>query len=313
MISTPMLNLQLLPIGGANPEDVLIEADGSLLTGVMDGRILRRAAQGGAVTEVANTGGRPLGLELMPDGRLLVCDSKKGLLAVTLTSGAIETLVPVGGEEGLFFCNNASIAQDGRIFFSDSSQRYAEEASTRDIIENIPTGRLLCRHVDGRVEVLMDDLQFANGVVVAPDQSFVLVAETGRACIRRLWLRGEAAGQRDYFATNLPGLPDNLSLGSDGLIWLALVSPMTPDLQRLLSSPRWFKFIFVRLPEKLRPKSPLCCHVMAFDTDGRCIHNLTGDSTRIHLITGVREQDGVVFMGNINSSAIARFTLPSAE
>ncbi len=82
-MSTPMLNLQLVPVGAANPEDVLIEPDGSLLTGVMDGRILRVAAKDGDVTEVTNTGGRPLGLELMPDGRLLVCDSKKGLLAVT--------------------------------------------------------------------------------------------------------------------------------------------------------------------------------------------------------------------------------------
>lgn len=311
-MSTPMLNLQLLPVGGANPEDVLIEADGSLLTGVMDGRILRIAPKDGKVTEVANTGGRPLGLELMPDGRLLVCDSKKGLLAVTLTSGEIEPLVAAGGEARLNFCNNAAIAQDERIFFSDSSQRYTEEASTRDIIEHMPTGRLLCRHVDGRVEVLMDGLQFANGVLVAPDQSFVLVAETGRACIRRLWLKGTQAGQRDYFASTLPGLPDNLSLGSDGLIWLALVSPMTAKLQKLLALPRWIRFIFARIPRKLMPQSPPCCHVMAFDTDGGCIHDLTGESGRINLITGVREQNGVVFMGNINSSAIARFTLPSA-
>ena len=39
----------------------------------------------------------------------------------------------------------------------------------------------------------MDGLQFANGVVLSPDESYLLVAETGAYRITRLWLGGARA------------------------------------------------------------------------------------------------------------------------
>ena len=44
-------------------------------------------------TVVGETGGRPLGLAVARDGRLLVCDSPRGLLAMDTDSGKFETLV----------------------------------------------------------------------------------------------------------------------------------------------------------------------------------------------------------------------------
>jgi hypothetical protein len=46
---------------------------GDLVTGVDDGRILRVGTAGQHV--VADTGGRPLGIEPAPDGRLIVYDA----------------------------------------------------------------------------------------------------------------------------------------------------------------------------------------------------------------------------------------------
>ena len=56
------------------PEDVVIDADGHLYTGLGDGRILR-SPRGGPPTVVADTGGRPLGVEVDADGGLVVCDA----------------------------------------------------------------------------------------------------------------------------------------------------------------------------------------------------------------------------------------------
>ena len=47
------------------------------VTGTEDGRILRVSADGGVVELLAMTGGRPLGLELAPDGSLVVCDASR--------------------------------------------------------------------------------------------------------------------------------------------------------------------------------------------------------------------------------------------
>lgn len=306
-MSTKISNLQVVEVVGHGPEDVLPNPDGSLYTGLSDGRILHVAPDGSS-TEIADTGGRPLGLEWLADGRIVVCDTRMGLLIVDPSNGEIETLV-AHGTASLHICNNPTVAADGRIFFSDSSQRNMELEARKDIVDAIPTGRLLCWHPEGRVEVLLDDLLFANGVVVAPDQSFVLIAETGKARIHRLWLSGEKAGQRDLFTTDLVGLPDNLTIGSDGLLWVALVSPNSQLLGQMHALPKWVRFLAARLPQWMEPKQDLCCRVAAFDFDGKLVHDFEGDVEKYHFVTGVRELNGVVYMGTIESDSIAKFDL----
>jgi hypothetical protein len=65
----PLPDLRVFDVAGEGPEDVLVDAStGSVLTGVADGRVLRLRPEDGTVTVVADTGGRPLGLEWLPDG-----------------------------------------------------------------------------------------------------------------------------------------------------------------------------------------------------------------------------------------------------
>ncbi|MGB1253068.1 MAG: SMP-30/gluconolactonase/LRE family protein [Candidatus Promineifilaceae bacterium] len=308
---TSIKNLELIPIG-PHPEDVLIAPDGSVYMGLEDGRIMCMATADNAMREVANTGGRPLGLEFMLDGRLAVCDTRKGLLAVDANTGEVEVLV-AKGQSSLNVCNNCAVAADGRIFFSDSTQRFTENEAVKDIVDCIATGRLLCWHADGRVEQLIDGLLFANGVLVAPDQSFVLVAQTGRGCINRLWLTGEKAGQQDKFVVELPGLPDNLALGSDGLIWVALVTPFSDDLRRLHAAPRIVRYLVARLPQRLQPKQENYCRVASLDLTGNLINIYDGDSEHYHFVTGVREYNGTVYLGSFENDAIARFQVKETK
>lgn len=69
----------LIPLPGEGPEDVVVGPDGLIYTGLLDGRILAVGPKDGAAREVTKTDGRPLGLEATTDGRLLICDSPKGL------------------------------------------------------------------------------------------------------------------------------------------------------------------------------------------------------------------------------------------
>ena len=300
-----MKEFKLIDAGGMGPEDVVVLDDGSLVTGLADGRIVRISAE--TVTTITNTNGRPLGIEQFADGRLLVCDARRGLLAVSL-DGQVEVLV-ASGSHNLHVCNNAAIAADGRIFFSDSTQRYREDQARIDIGENIPTGRLLCRYPDGRVEVLLEKLLFANGVVLSADNSFVLVAETGSACINRLWLSGERKGKKEHFALNMPVLPDNLVLGSDGLFWLACVGENSAELTQLRRAPLFIRRIVSRLPERLIPAQAQLCRVIAFDNDGSIVHDISGDGAQFNMVTGVREHHGTLYLGTINHRTIARFAL----
>jgi hypothetical protein len=72
-------------------------------------------------------------------------------------------------------------------------------------------------------EVLIDGLHFANGVVLSPEEDFVLVAETVRSRIHRYYLKGSKKGHRDIFIDGLPGLPDNLKSDGQGGFLVPLI------------------------------------------------------------------------------------------
>lgn len=89
----------------------------------------------------------------------------------------------------------------------------------------------------GKTEQLLDRLEFANGVVLGPNDSFVLVNETGAYRITRYWLSGPKARTREVFVDNLPGLPDNLSFNGQERFWVALYAPRNSLLDGLAGYP----------------------------------------------------------------------------
>lgn len=298
-------------MGGTGPEDVAVDASGRVFTGLEDGRIVRCDGDGGDVVEVATTGGRPLGIEVLADQRLLVCDARRGLLRVDPDSGSVEELVTQVGGERMVFCNNAAVAADGTIYFSDSSRRFSIDHWKADLIEHSGTGRLLRRDPGGEVNVLLDGLQFANGVALAPDESFVAVAETGAYQVQRVALSGERAGSAEILVGNLPGFPDNISTGTDGLIWITIGSRRDAVLDRLHPLPPVLRRLAWAMPERLQPAPVPTVWVMAVDRDGTVIHDFQGAATSsFSLVTGVREVGGRVYLGSLTSPALALFDLP---
>jgi sugar lactone lactonase YvrE len=307
------MDFRVIPVPGRGAEDVLVAPggpdEGAVFTGTEDGTIHRVSADGERVAAVANTGGRPLGIEFLPDGRLLVCDARRGLLAVDPRSGVVDTLAAEVDGVPMRFCNNAAVAGDGTVYFSDSSTVHTLDAWKAEMAEVTRTGRLLRRGPDGPVDVLLDGLAFANGVALAGDGSFVAVAETALRTVVRRWLTGPRAGTTDYLAEDLPGYPDNLALGSDGLIWVAIASPHDPLVERLQHGPRWVRRQATRVPERWQPAPRRSVRVQAYTVDGGLVHDLPADDTayrtRYHMVTGVREHQGRVWLGSLHESAIA--------
>lgn len=73
--------------------------------------------------------------------------------------------------------NNADVARDGRIYFSDSSSKYGDVA--HDFLEHKPHGRLLRYDPHtAATEVLLSGLYMANGVALSQREDFVLVCES---------------------------------------------------------------------------------------------------------------------------------------
>jgi len=294
------------PVPAMGAEDVVVADNGLIYTGTGDGSVFAVRPDGSRVELVGHTGGRPLGIELLPDGRLLIADAHEGLLAMETGTGQVERLVDTVNGRRMVFCNNAAVARSGDIWFSDSSTRYTIERWKDDFVQDTRTGRLLCRRADGTVEKHLDGLAFANGVALAADESYVAVAETGARTVVRVWLTGERTGQRDYLCQDLPGYPDNIARGSDGLIWVTIASPRDPLVEAIRHrAPLSVRRLVTRIPESIQPKPKRTVRVMAFDDLGECVHDLVGDASAYHMVTGVREHDGQVWLGSLEEPAVA--------
>ena len=301
--------LTVIPVPGAGAEDVVVGTrgadEGAVFTGTEDGSIWRVSHDGRKIDEVANTGGRPLGIEIDVDGRLLVCDAHRGLVRVDTGTGALEAVADSVAGTRMAFCNNAAVASDGTIWFSDSSTKFGIEQWKDDFVQDTRTGRLLRRDPDGTVTVVDQGLRFANGVALSAAEDFVVVAETAGRTLVRHWLTGEKAGRRDLLGQDLPGYPDNIARGSDGLIWVTIATPRDPLVERLQAGPPWLRRQVTRIPEKLQPKPKRTIRVQAYDDAGTLVHDVDVKEDGFHMVTGVREHDGRVWMGSLHEPAVA--------
>ena len=305
--------LTVVDVPSHGAEDVVVAThgpdEGSVFTGTADGTIYRVSPDGDSVVEVARTAGRPLGLEIDLDGRLLVCDAHRGLLRVDTRNGGVEAVTGEVDGQPMKFCNNAAIASDGTVWFSDSSTKYGIEKWKNDFVQNTRTGRLLRLDTDGSVHVVLDGLAFANGVALSKNEDFVCVAETAARTVVRRWLTGNRAGMRDLLASNLPGYPDNIARGSDGLIWVTIASPRDPVVERLQTAPLRVRKLVTAIPDRFQPQPKQTVRVQAYDDEGRLVHDIDVDPTTqkrgYHMVTGVREHDGRVWLGSLEEAAVA--------
>jgi sugar lactone lactonase YvrE len=301
--------LTVVPVLGPGAEDVVVATsgpdEGAVFTGTADGAVLRVSHDGRRVDRVAHTGGRPLGIEMLPDGRLLVCDAHRGVLQVDPRSGSVQEVTTTLGGSRMLFCNNAAVAADGTVWFSDSSTRFGIERWKDDLVQLTRTGRLARLGTDGTTDVVLDDLAFANGVALAADESFVAVAETAARTVVRWWLTGPRAGTRDLLVGDLPGYPDNIARGSDGLVWVSIASPTDPVVERLQRAPRPLQRAVTRVPERLQPAPRRTVRAQAYDDAGRLVHDVDLPGTDYHMVTGVREHDGRLWLGSLHEPAIA--------
>ncbi|MHC3472777.1 SMP-30/gluconolactonase/LRE family protein [Streptomyces sp. 7R007] len=306
-------------LGGRGPEDVVADARGRVLTGIEDGRILRvdgLAEPSAARVEVlAETGGRPLGLELLGEDALLVCDAELGLLRVGLDDGIVRILADSVAGERLRFCSNVVALSDGSVCFTVSSRLYPLEHWIGDIVEHTGTGRLL-RLAPGSEtpEVLLEGLQFANGLAVSADESFLVVAETGACRLTRYWLTGARAGRGEPFVEDLPGMPDNIWRGApDGPIWVSLAGPRVPPLDLLHAAApavrRTAARIAVRAP--WRPTGTI--GVLAVDDQGATVHHLTRRRSGFRMVTSVCEAAGHLVLGSLWERGIALCEAPGPK
>lgn len=308
--NTRLSPVEKLSVGdGHKPEDVALDTQGRIYAGLEDGRIMQIQPDGTQPRVFANTHGRPLGMVFDRAGNLIVADAIKGLLSVS-PGGEIKVLATESDGVKFGCLNDLDIGADGTIYFTEASYKYPMSEFRNDVLEHQPNGRLMALNPQmQKPRTLLRGIYFANGVAVSPDQTFVLVAETGRYRIRRYWLKDPKEGMDDTFIDNLPGFPDGISSNGVDKFWVALVTPRQALFDKLLPHPFLRKVVF-RLPKALQPAPERYSFVLALDSQGRVIDNLqNGSSDCFAQIANVVERNGSLYFGSIGEDTVGRLRL----
>ncbi len=282
------IELVALPDDDTGPEDIAVMPDGTAYTTAMSGALYR--IDGDTPVKVDDLGGRPLGVKAGPDGALYLADSFRGLMRWT-GPGSLELLASEVDGSPVVYANQLDVAQDGTVYFSNSSDRFDPETmggtkptSVLTIWEQSDTGYVAKFNPDGTTEKVAEGFVYTNGVALSPDERFLLIAETGRARVHKLWLQGPKAGEREILLENLPGYPDNIEAQGDGTYWMAFASPRVPT-EALMPYPFLRKVIW-RLGPMVRPAPIHRGMMVQFDGDGNILKTLQDPEGRLGVTTG---------------------------
>ena len=311
--------IEKFPLNGLHgPEDIALDSKGRIYAPTHEGIIVRLEANGMDPKEWANTGGRPLGIDFDNDGNLIVADAMKGLLSIS-PEATLTVLADIADGIPILYADDVDVAKDGRIYFSDASTKFSAKASgdtmkasLLDIMEHGGHGRLLRYDpVTQKTVTLLDGINFANGIAVSHDQTYVLINETGSYRVLKYWISGPKQGQSEPLIENLPGFPDNISTGQQNRFWIALISPRNKLLDDLSSKPFWRKVVR-RLPAFVRPKPTIYGHIVAIDGNGNVLESLQDINTDYPQLTGVTEIDDYLYLGSLITPQVGRISKQKA-
>ena len=272
------VDLQQIAVGNVNgPEAIAFDDNGLMYTANEDGRIIVLNSDGSNPHDFAQTGGRPLGLKFDSNGNLIVADAFQGLLSID-TAGQISMLTSGYGGLPFMLTDDLDIGSDGTIYFSDASSVNNLNNLNNDWGQ--ANGRLLSYNPNTDVtNLLLDNLYFANGVALSPDESYLLVNESAVNHIRRYWLTGPNAGQTEVFSnvSQFQGLPDNITHNGESLFWVAtFFGP-----------------------------------VIALDNNGQILYQLNFDSNLFTENTSAIQYNDTLYLGTLHDSIIGKIPIPS--
>lgn len=203
------------------------------------------------------------------------------------------------------FCNDLDISLDGKRVYM--SEPYAfpgagmGESAFAEAVSLANNGRLWLFDLQQKsAQLVAQDFHFVDGVLVdrgSEDEQGIegslVISETPKFRLLRLFLTGDRAGSAEVLQEALPGMPDGLNRDAQGRLYVALYAPRTPVMTWIHAHP-WIKPLILRLPHWLVPVQPSTGYVVLDASGKQVIYWQMHDGSRIRSISKVLpEKDGI--------------------
>ncbi|MCE9599773.1 MAG: SMP-30/gluconolaconase/LRE-like region [Spirochaetia bacterium] len=233
------------------------------------------------------------------------------------------TFDAMAGEKGMDmpFCNDLAISADGnRIYFTAPYSYAGASMSGGTFGEAITLARngLLWKYdVPSRVlSLVARDFNFIDGILIEENgttrEESVLITETTKFKLDRLFVGGRRAGTHEVVWEHLPGMPDGLDRDSQGRIWIGFVKKRTPILTWAHAHP-WIKNLFLNLPSFLLPV-PKQTGILALSRDGSTpLYYSMHDGSRVQDIAVVVPHNGRIYLPSFNVHSQGLYSLPMPD
>lgn len=327
------------------PESIA-EYQGALYAGTENGDIVK--IQGDKYTALpAIPGGKDgkrrfLGLRVLGDTMYAV-DAFNGFYTINLKTLKSELLLSSFDQKGELkypFMDDLDIdPSTNSAYISLASQKHPLGSSFGSYVEFENSGSIIKFDMNTKkVEVLLQNLNFPNGIQLSKDGTSLLYSETHKMRIMKYHLKGEKKGSLEVF-TQLPGFPDNLRASSRGY-WIALpfARNTTTLVEDLANYPQIRKVLYrtasvvgsaLEMVEKYIPNKslkklsiaiksgaifmalkPLHCMVVEVDYKGAILRSLQSSDVAAHCcISEVLEHKGSLYMGSFSNPHLLKLKL----
>lgn len=184
------------------------------LSDVHSFRLMRLDGKGGA-QQVARVPGRPAGMGIMPDGRLLLATALDRQL---LWVGADGTLSHAADLRPMTrsLLNDMVVDSKGRAWVGDTGFVFGSGELEKP-------GALLVFEEASGVRVAAEDIRFPNGIAITPDEKTLYLAETLGNRITAFDIGADGTLKNRRVHATLESSPDGLCLDAEGYLWAPLL------------------------------------------------------------------------------------------
>ena len=180
--------------------------EGLLWFSDMLGEAVHTADMRGSLTTLPLPGHAPSGLGFRPDGSLLIA-STEGRQVLRYDGETVDSIADLA---------HLTPANLGDMVVDDAGCAYIG-------CQAFSGGAIIRLDADDTATVVAEDLDFPNGMVITPDRTTLIVAEsTGRRLTAFTIGDNGGLGDRRIFADGLDGPPDGIALDAEGGVWASM-------------------------------------------------------------------------------------------